>query len=257
MSIKCAWPVSGAILLVGNFGSFMPGLRTPLEQMAFDHAKNILTEGSPRSAMLFDSGTHSDFRTIMPEENSQWIKVDQIRELIQWAMAAPQISNKKVAILAPAHAMNLQAANAFLKTLEEVSLSTLFILITDRVSLIPVTVRSRCFWVRIRTAFNKFNEDAELKSIIQRDLQLLAKKQCDPVSIASEWLKNSPKETLHWLLVVLSELINKAALEDKINVMDQPWEFIEAVLEAKRALEEPNPPNIQLLMESLLIRYAR
>jgi DNA polymerase-3 subunit delta' len=44
--------------------------------------------------------------------------------------------------------MNHEAANAFLKTLEEPQEQTIFILTTDRISAIPPTIRSRCQMVR-------------------------------------------------------------------------------------------------------------
>ncbi len=260
MSKYSKWPTTGSILLVSNLENFITdpsfaNKKTQAEQVAFDYAKEILTKDSPRNVLLFDSGTHLDFRYITPQE-SQWIKIDQIRELIHWAMATPQISNKKVAILSPAHSMNLQAANAFLKTLEEPSLRTLFILVTDKPALIPATVRSRCYWVRIRNSFDQFNAHSELKTILERDLRLLEEKQINPISISNEWSKHPPKEILHWLLVILSELINKSALENKLIRNTQSWQFIENVFEAKRTLEAPNQPNVQLMIESLLIKYT-
>lgn len=255
---KASWPTNGALLLVGNTERLPHGKNvnhSSLEQVAFDYAKDILSVGSTRSAPLFEAGTHLDFRYVAPEGSSQWIKVDQIRELIGWAASTPQISNKKIAIISPGHAMNLQAANAFLKTLEEPSSSTLFILVSDKPALLPATIRSRCFWVRMRAPFNNQNAHTELKIRIQSDLKLLAEQRTDPISLASEWVKHPPKEILHWLLVNLSESIAQSGLENKIKQENLPWKFMEKVYEAKRALEEPNSPNLQLLLESLLIEY--
>ena len=140
-SIK--WPTSGTILLVGANESTL--------QRANEHARGLLCENGTRSRALFDANSHPDFRYIAPEEGSHRIKIDQIRELMLWANGKPQISSIQVAILSPAHTLNLQAANALLKTLEEPSLSTLFILVTDKPSFLPATIRSRCYWIRLKT----------------------------------------------------------------------------------------------------------
>lgn len=250
------WPASGSILLVGDFvfSDHDQKHKMGIEKQALDFARTILSD-SPKSEKLFDSATHSDFRYIHPEGDSQWIKVDQIRELIQWSTGKPQISNKKVAILAPAHAMNIQAANAFLKTLEEPSLQTLFILVSDKPTFIPATIRSRCYWIRVRENYNQNATDSVLKQMIGKDLLALESKESDPVSIGNRWIKENPKRVLHWLAVILSEKINKAGREGKIVKDRKWWNFVDRVLEAKRSLEEPNQPNIQLLIESLLIEY--
>lgn len=235
------WPSTGVILLVGE------------EALALQYARKILCENSERSWALFDSKTHTDFKLIQPESKSQWIKVDQIRELIDWAGGRPQISSKQVAIISPAHALNIQAANALLKTLEESAPEALFILVSDRPSFIPATIRSRCYWIRCREIENEAKaEDLSLKTQIINDLNLLNTKKADPISIASQWTKQDPKQVLHWLVIVLYEKI-KNTLTLSTHKNKQVWYFLDKVIDAKRELEAPNQPNIQLLMEWLLI----
>lgn len=231
------WPSTGVILLLGK------------EALALQYAKKILCENSDRSGALFDSKTHTDFKLIQPESKSQWIKVDQIRELIDWAGGRPQIANQQVAIISPAHALNIQSANALLKTLEESSPEALFILVTDRPSFIPATIRSRCYWIRCREVGNEEKvEDLSLKIQIMNDLNLLNTKKADPISIASQWTKQDPKQVVYWLIVVLIDQLKNTLPRNK-----QWWFFLDKVFDAKRELEVPNQPNIQLLMESLLI----
>lgn len=235
------WPTAGVILLVG----------TEAESLALQYAKIILSKNGERGSALFDSKTHTDFRLVQPEPKSQWIKIDQIRELIDWAGGKPQIASTQVAVISPTDALNIQAANALLKTLEESSPDALFILVTDRPSFIPATIRSRCYWIRCRhkgegSAFTP--EALALQKQISDDLNALKAQKADPIAISAQWSKNDPKEVLEGLWVVLYTELKNTLPRNK-----QWWGFLDKVLDAKRELEAPNQPNIQLLMESLLI----
>jgi len=57
----------------------------------------------------------------------------------------------KVVLISPAHRMNINAANALLKVLEEPPTNTVFILVSDRPDLLPATIRSRCSTIGFRT----------------------------------------------------------------------------------------------------------
>ena len=80
---------------------------------------------------------------------SRQIRIDEVRALIDWSSKTPSRGRGKVAVLHPATALNPQAANALLKTLEEPPASTRLVLTAgDPASLLP-TVRSRCQWLRL------------------------------------------------------------------------------------------------------------
>jgi len=251
------WPTTGTLLLVGENGSE----RQNPETLALQYARKVLSENSDRSGILFDAKTHTDFQFVTPEPKSQWIKIDQIRELIEWASGKPQIASKQVAIISPAHALNIHAANALLKTLEESPPDALFILATDRPSFIPATIRSRCYWIRCRekeleSTHTPITPDAiALKAQITEDLNALKTKTTDPVSVGIQWIKHDPKQILYWLLVILQTQIKNAMLQSTSSHRTL-WRFLDKALDAKRELEAPNQPNTQLLMESLLIEYV-
>ena len=100
--------------------------------------------GGCRSCELLAAGTHPDTVWIGPEEGSAQIRVDQIRELIHALTLTPRLGSRRVALIAPADAMNENAANALLKTLEEPGAAVLLLLVTARPQGLPATVRSRC-----------------------------------------------------------------------------------------------------------------
>ncbi len=95
------------------------------------------------------SQQHPDCFAIEPSGESKFILVDQIRELLSEFALTSHTGRGKVAILAPAEAINTAGANALLKTLEEPTPGTLLILVTAQPSRLLATIRSRCLKLRI------------------------------------------------------------------------------------------------------------
>jgi DNA polymerase-3 subunit delta' len=97
-------------------------------------------------------GAHPDLRRIEPFEYDEdgepkavdAILVDRIRELSQFAQLSTHRLRAKVALIAPAEAMNEAAANALLKTLEEPPPATYLLLVSDQWGRLPATIVSRC-----------------------------------------------------------------------------------------------------------------
>lgn len=72
------------------------------------------------------------------------LAVDQVRGVVEEFSYTPQIASRKVVLLAPAEAMNRNAANSLLKTLEEPSGEAVMILISHAPASLLPTIRSRC-----------------------------------------------------------------------------------------------------------------
>ncbi len=100
--------------------------------------------GACKSCRLLMAGTHSDVMELYPEEGARQIRVEQIRALVDFASKTPQFGGKRIVVIQPAEAMNLHAANALLKTLEEPGENTLLILLSQRPAALLPTLRSRC-----------------------------------------------------------------------------------------------------------------
>jgi DNA polymerase III subunit delta' len=89
-------------------------------------------------------GNHGDVHWVRPESKSRIITIDQMRDVMQQINLKPNEAEYKVAVVVAADRLNTQAANAFLKTLEEPpSKSILILLTTDSQRLID-TILSRC-----------------------------------------------------------------------------------------------------------------
>jgi DNA polymerase-3 subunit delta' len=91
-----------------------------------------------------ESGNHPDVQWVRPESKLRVITIDQIRDLIQVIGLKPTEAEYKVAIISGADRMNTQAANAFLKTLEEPPARSIIILLTSALEQVLETILSRC-----------------------------------------------------------------------------------------------------------------
>ncbi|MCY4344859.1 MAG: hypothetical protein OXE83_14990 [Gammaproteobacteria bacterium] len=103
----------------------------------------IAVQGVPEARRL----AHPDLRWLAPEKGV--IPVDAIRRLRDFSVGAPRMAPAKAVVLEDADRMNVNAANALLKTLEEPSANTYLILTSQRAGALPPTIRSRCQTVAI------------------------------------------------------------------------------------------------------------
>lgn len=100
--------------------------------------------GECRDCRLFEAEQHPDYLRVAPLEDSKQIRVEQIRELCEQLALTSHGGRATVAVISPADSMNINAANALLKTLEEPRTGVTLILISAVPSLLPPTILSRC-----------------------------------------------------------------------------------------------------------------
>jgi DNA polymerase-3 subunit delta' len=96
------------------------------------------------SCRKIDSETHADIHWARPESKSRVLTVEQMRDLMQQIQLKPTEAEFKVAVIAGTDRLNAQAANAFLKTLEEPPSNSVLILLSTEPSRILETILSRC-----------------------------------------------------------------------------------------------------------------
>ena len=100
--------------------------------------------GRCKECGLVRAGTHPDLLIVQPESEGKHIKIDQIRQVNDFARKTAQQGGRRVVVMSPAEAMNINAANALLKSLEEPGSNTVFLLVSDRAGDMLPTIRSRC-----------------------------------------------------------------------------------------------------------------
>jgi DNA polymerase-3 subunit delta' len=87
---------------------------------------------------------HGDVHWVRPESKSRVVTIEQIRDLMKEIHLKPNEAEYKVAVIEAADRLNAQAANAFLKTLEEPPPKSVLILLTTEPQRLLETILSRC-----------------------------------------------------------------------------------------------------------------
>ncbi|MBL4821185.1 MAG: DNA polymerase III subunit delta' [Gammaproteobacteria bacterium] len=100
--------------------------------------------GSCQQCLMGQNGSHPDLLRIAPEDGSKVLKIDQIRALISTVDKTSHSAGRKVVIMEQADALNISAANALLKILEEPPGNTVLLLLSDSPGSLLPTIRSRC-----------------------------------------------------------------------------------------------------------------
>ncbi|MGB0721828.1 MAG: DNA polymerase III subunit delta' [Gammaproteobacteria bacterium] len=100
--------------------------------------------GQCPSCQQLAAGSHPDVRRVEVPEDKSVIGVDQIRAMIDFMSLSGQYSERRFALIDPADAMNENASNALLKTLEEPGPGSVLILVTSASGALLPTLRSRC-----------------------------------------------------------------------------------------------------------------
>jgi DNA polymerase-3 subunit delta' len=121
--------------------------------------------GKCAACAWMEQGSHPDFRRLEPESLAEpaeaeeggdrkkglQIEVDQVRGLTDFIQLSSHRRGAKVVLIHPAEALNVNAANALLKGLEEPPPRTYFLLVAHRWHQLLPTIRSRCEQVVLAT----------------------------------------------------------------------------------------------------------
>ena len=109
-----------------------------------------------------DPLAHPDLHRVEPESKSRRIVIEQIRELEHELHMRSLLGGKKIGLLIDADRLQPQAANAFLKTLEEPPAGTHLFLLSAQPEQILETILSRCLEVPLRLVEKRALSPAQL-----------------------------------------------------------------------------------------------
>ncbi len=200
--------------------------------------------GECAGCRLFLAGTHPDFLKVSPAEPGKGIGVDAIRHLIADLALKSQFGGYRIVVVAPAHLMNISAANALLKTLEEPAERTVMLLLSEAPANLPATILSRCQrlpiampdweaacrWLETRnpdcagemllaaargsplTALALAGTDvAERRRTVFGEWRGILLGRGEPVALAERWEKQAHEEFVEWMLSWTADLIRLAS----------------------------------------------
>ncbi len=277
--------------------------------------------GACEACHWFDTGNHPDFRLLQPEiaeaaaaaaadegedepagkekKKKRDISVAQVRALRDFINISAHRNGAKVVLIQPAEAMNVNAANALLKSLEEPPPATFFLLVTDRPHLLPATIRSRCQQLALNPptaqqaaawlaqsgasqpelALAQAGGSPVLAAELDTEeywtnrkqfLDGLSARAFDPLVLAEKFALHPIPQLINWLqrwtydlacLCFQQPLRYNPDRRDALMQMAQNGDGL-AVLRFHRELVRfqrivNHPLNARLLIEDLLLRYAR
>ncbi|PCI38250.1 MAG: hypothetical protein COB50_02590 [Thiotrichales bacterium] len=210
--------------------------------MAENYAKLLLANDA-----LFASRNHPDYYSVAPELGKNIITVEQIRTLVRQIMVKPHSSKYNIVLIARAECLNLNAANALLKTLEEPISNTIIMLVTSKMQLLPSTIISRC---QVLRGNNNFVVDSKIHKILKDDLNRFLTNNIDPLDLAVNWSQYKNINIMDFLQILLVLLLERQKAQYNKNI----WKFINNIYDKLHDLQLAPQLNIQLLLEDLLIR---
>lgn len=108
---------------------------------------------------------HPDFIVVAPE-GSEIVRRQVVEEILRFALETPVISDFKIIVIEEAHLLNIEAANALLKVLEEPPASTVFVLTTEKPELLLPTIYSRLSRLKFSSKIEHFKQ-AVVYSLVQ------------------------------------------------------------------------------------------
>jgi DNA polymerase III subunit delta' len=106
-----------------------------------------------------------DIFVAQPESKSRRIVIEQIRDLEHALQMRASNGRRKVAIVSDADRLQPQAANAFLKTLEEPPKDSLLLLLSALPEALPETILSRCIAIPLAPEGQPKNKAEEKKLV--------------------------------------------------------------------------------------------
>lgn len=134
------------LLLVGPAGVGKQQLaeRVVASLLCQDLGTGAAACGSCRGCTLRKAGHHPDLVLAQAEEGKATLGVDVVREFNRKIFLTSSHGQGRLGFMPAADSMNIAAANALLKTLEEPPSGATLILVASSLANLPATIRSRC-----------------------------------------------------------------------------------------------------------------
>ena len=282
-----------ALLLAGNQYTGKARLAMALARLLLCHqSSGGLNCGHCHACQLSASGSHGDFRWLQPEEKSRVIKIDQVRSVVEFTNKTAGLGQRKIVVIAPADSMNVNAANALLKSLEEPAEDTYLLLVCHRLHSLPATIRSRCqilklavpdaqqclAWLDKATgdraqserllaladgrpllAEQLFADDAgDALAKLRLALQGLLTGQVSVPEVVALFTEDSVDGFLSQLAAELRGLLRRAPGRQLASPQGRAaFVLLDEILRLQRAVSAGANPNRQLIVEALLGKFKR
>ena len=122
---------------------------------ALAFSKKIISDNDAKINKMIDSNTYPELKIINPVNNN--IKKEELLLLQQDFFIKPTLGKKLVYIINGADKLNMASANTILKFLEEPNDDVVAILLSDNLSKVLPTIKSRCQIIMMKNSINNDN----------------------------------------------------------------------------------------------------
>lgn len=283
-----------AVILSGSKGVGKQAFVTAFGQrLLCSQPKEGACCGVCKGCLLNSAATHPDLKLVIPEEEGKAIKIEQIRELQGFVANTAQQGGRKVVVLGPVESLNINSANALLKTLEEPSLNTHLLMFSHQLSSVLPTVRSRAQIIQMAVPqhaksvewlsnFTDMDVDQLLEMANGSPLQALA--LCDAdiyqektlldqivdnvyrgelaiVAAVSKLQKSDLVSVLHCLLAHIDRnvkvLMQHSGRGKDTRSAQKLFDVRDKALQLSLQIQNGANPNKQLALEELMLLYRR
>lgn len=208
---------------------------------------------------MLSEGTHPDLVYIIPEGVDKAIKIDQIRSIQQDVYQTPKFGDYRVVVINPADRMNVAAANALLKVLEEPPDHTVFILLAEQIDSMLPTILSRCQRfvfieddTQVYLELGKLYPDETMRAKLYQNGKEIINSLCDliegnesPCAISAKWAEYTLDDLLWWLYLVNAQAI-KSQLYNKTIAQCGPFSEV-----MSRFIQGLHPYNLFILNDKI------
>ncbi len=191
------------------------------------------------NCVKMNSENHPDLHVINHEEDT--IKREEIDALIESIYKKPYESERKIYIIKAAHEMTVQAANTFLKTLEEPPGDSVVILLTTNANLLLPTIVSRCQTIKFRNVSRE-----TIKSYLKETCSAADK----DAAIAAEYSGGILNKAVN-IIKGNDDILNKRA--EIINLFDKIINSDSEIIYELENYFEDNKDNIDIFIENSMI----
>ena len=132
-----------------------------MKRLLCENPSNNVPCETCRNCRRIDSGNHPNIQQLEPD--GQFIKVDQVRELMSRLQMTGVEQGRKIYVLHHADRLNIASANMLLKFLEEPDGEVTAILLTEQIQGILPTIRSRCQHIK----FAKLSRSILIEQLVE------------------------------------------------------------------------------------------
>jgi DNA polymerase-3 subunit delta' len=167
---------------------------------------SINPENKSYKAIL--NNTHPNFTLIENNDESENIKIDEVRNILKFLSKSTYTSDLKIVLIDDSEFLNKHSSNALLKSLEEVKSNTFFFIIHDSSHKILETIKSRSIEF-------KFFLQLSQKKIIFENIVDQYEEEFNLKTLDDSFYFETPGNLLRYMMILLDNNID--ALNDKLS----------------------------------------